>query len=68
MAIGESEEMRKVKSRVFPIPFPACKGKLGDDFLTCQARQFITTFWHPVGTARMGRDDDPRSVVDPELR
>jgi choline dehydrogenase-like flavoprotein len=27
-----------------------------------------TTIFHPVGTARMGRDDDPRAVVDGRLR
>jgi choline dehydrogenase len=27
-----------------------------------------TTIFHPVGTARMGRDDDPRAVVDSRLR
>ena len=27
-----------------------------------------TTIFHPVGTARMGRRDDPLAVVDPELR
>lgn len=27
-----------------------------------------TTIFHPVGTARMGRDDDPHAVVDARLR
>jgi len=27
-----------------------------------------TTIFHPVGTARMGREDDPRAVVDARLR
>ena len=27
-----------------------------------------TTIFHPVGTATMGRDDDPRAVVDARLR
>jgi choline dehydrogenase-like flavoprotein len=27
-----------------------------------------TTIFHPVGTAKMGRDDDPRAVVDSRLR
>ena len=27
-----------------------------------------TTIFHPVGTARMGRDMDPRAVVDARLR
>jgi choline dehydrogenase len=27
-----------------------------------------TTIFHPVGTCKMGRDDDPRAVLTPELR
>ncbi|EWS56370.1 MULTISPECIES: GMC family oxidoreductase N-terminal domain-containing protein [unclassified Methylibium] len=27
-----------------------------------------TTIFHPVGTCRMGRDDDPQAVVDAQLR
>ena len=32
------------------------------------ARAFGSTIYHPVGTAAMGRADDPHSVVDPQLR
>ena len=28
----------------------------------------VKTNYHPVGTARMGRDDDPMAVLDPQLR
>lgn len=45
----------------------------GDDVQTEeQAREFITsrlgTAYHPVGSCRMGAADDPRSVVDPDLK
>jgi choline dehydrogenase len=32
------------------------------------AGDIATTIFHPVGTARMGRIDDPGAVVDPHLR
>ena len=32
------------------------------------AGDIATTIFHPVGTARMGRLEDPLAVVDPELR
>jgi choline dehydrogenase len=32
------------------------------------ARERGSTLYHPVGTAQMGRDDDPMAVVDPQLR
>jgi choline dehydrogenase len=31
-------------------------------------RQHVESAYHPCGTARMGRADDPMSVVDPECR
>ncbi|WP_088280910.1 GMC family oxidoreductase [Ideonella sp. A 288] len=39
-----------------------------DDDLARLAGDIGTTIFHPVGTCRMGRADDPLAVVDPELR
>jgi len=39
-----------------------------DEDLARLAGDIATTIFHPVGTARMGRLDDPLAVVDPELR
>ena len=39
-----------------------------DDELARLAGDIGTTIFHPVGTARMGRMDDPLAVVDSELR
>jgi choline dehydrogenase len=39
-----------------------------DDELARRAGDIATTIFHPVGTARMGRADDPEAVTDPELR
>jgi choline dehydrogenase len=43
---------------------------VGDDdtSLVNAAADIGTTIFHPVGTARMGRDEDPMSVVDHRLR
>jgi len=43
---------------------------VGDDeaSLVKAAGNIGTTIFHPVGTARMGRDDDTRAVVDARLR
>ena len=40
----------------------------GDDELLAYAREFGSTLYHPVGTAAMGRTDDPMAVVDSHLR
>ncbi len=39
-----------------------------DADLLAAAGRVATTIFHPVGTAKMGRRDDPMSVVDPSLR
>jgi len=39
-----------------------------DEALLDAAAKLGTTIFHPVGTARMGRDDDPGAVLDERLR
>ena len=39
-----------------------------EDVMIEAAGRIATTIFHPVGTARMGRKDDPMAVVDPYLR
>lgn len=39
-----------------------------DEALLEAAGRLGTTIFHPVGTAKMGRDDDPRAVLDARLR
>ncbi len=42
---------------------------LDDDAqLAAHVRATAVTLYHPVGTCRIGRDDDPLAVVDPQLR
>ncbi len=46
-------------------PGPDCRS---DAELLAAAQKLGTTIFHPVGTARMGRDDDADAVVDARLR
>lgn len=39
-----------------------------DAELAAYIRGTLRTDWHPVGSCRMGRSDDPMTVVDPHLR
>ena len=39
-----------------------------DEELARLAGDIATTIFHPVGTTRMGRADDPLAVLDPRLR
>ncbi len=39
-----------------------------DETLLSAAAAYSTTIFHPVGTAKMGREDDPMAVLDERLR
>lgn len=39
-----------------------------DDDLSRVAGEIATTIFHPAGTAKMGKADDPAAVVDPDLK
>ena len=52
-----------IEREIFPGP-----GKDRDDDLADHAKRFVKTVYHPVGTARMGREQDPAAVVTPDLR
>lgn len=47
------------------LPGPAIES---DDDLLKAAGLLATTIFHPAGTARMGREDDPHAVLDGRLR
>ena len=56
--------------KYFPIEYlPGAQVQDDDEAALVKAAGDIgTTIFHPVGTARMGRDMDPRAVVDARLR
>lgn len=39
-----------------------------DKYWECYTRHLSTTIYHPIGTAKMGPDTDPTSVVDSRLK
>ena len=41
---------------------------VSDEALHAYCNKTVKTNYHPIGTARMGRDDDPLAVVDTKLR
>lgn len=68
--VGLAPAYRQYGSELFQTVFPGCEiYKLySDPYLACAARVYTSTIYHPVGTCRMGAPEDPRTVVDPELR
>ncbi|MEA3027002.1 MAG: choline dehydrogenase, partial [Alphaproteobacteria bacterium] len=52
-----------------PVEYLPGESARGDDASLAKAAGDIgTTIFHPVGTAKMGRDTDPFAVVDERLR
>ncbi|XP_033213790.1 glucose dehydrogenase [FAD, quinone]-like, partial [Belonocnema kinseyi] len=39
-----------------------------DEYWICVIKQYTHTVYHPVGTCKMGPNEDPKAVVDPTLR
>jgi len=52
-----------VSQEVWPGP-----GADTDEALARHCYRTVKTVYHPVGTARMGRDEDPMAVVTPDLK
>jgi choline dehydrogenase len=44
------------------------KDVTSDQDLGEHCRRTVKTNWHPVGTCRMGQDNDPLAVLDTKLR
>ncbi|HBK42845.1 MULTISPECIES: GMC family oxidoreductase N-terminal domain-containing protein [unclassified Polynucleobacter] len=51
-----------------PEEYKPGKAYQSDEELVRAAGDIGTTIFHPVGTCKMGRDDDPMAVLDSELR
>lgn len=70
IAAGLAPAYREFGSQLFQTIFPGCEiyPLYSDPYLACAARVYTSTIYHPVGTCRMGRPEDPRTVVDSQLR
>ncbi|THD43739.1 MAG: GMC family oxidoreductase, partial [Bradyrhizobium sp.] len=55
-------------ARFSPQEYRPGAAAVSDAELAAAASDIGTTIFHPVGTARMGRDDDPLAVVDARLK
>jgi choline dehydrogenase len=62
--VNEAAALRPYRPEEF-MPGPQFQS---EDGLVQAAGQIGTTIFHPVGTCKMGRDNDATAVVDPQLR
>ncbi len=73
IAAASLRQVRDIASRPALAPYQPQEWKPGvqfqsDEELARLAGDIATTIFHPVGTARMGRDGDPMAVLDARLR
>jgi choline dehydrogenase-like flavoprotein len=69
--IGNLPPLKKFGSKFFDLPNPACSNKhapFTDDYWECIIRHFTYSYYHDVGTCRMGPREDHYAVVDNRLR
>lgn len=70
VALTLTQTYRQNEAKLIRLPLPACDcfEYLSDDYYRCLLTQLSSTFYHPVGTSKMGPVTDPDAVVDYQLR
>ena len=70
MNLSRSQGFKTYGTQFYSKPFPGCEefNVDSDDYFECFARHYTMTFYHPVGTCKMGPRSDAAAVVDPQLR
>lgn len=65
-----TESLRKIGVGLEMTPLPACASiPFGtDEYWACIATSYTTTIFHPVGTCKMGTQQDKNAVVDNTLK
>lgn len=68
--VAETQAMQHYGSKLHDRPVPGCESYEhgSDDYWKCALKALSFTFWHQIGTCKMGREDDPTAVVNPTLQ
>ncbi|XP_072022666.1 alcohol dehydrogenase [acceptor]-like [Amphiura filiformis] len=65
----ETISMKTIGTKLLTLKMPdSHKAEFSDENLEDFVRHFAFTLFHPVGTCKMGKMEDPTTVVDPQLR
>ncbi|KAK6190335.1 hypothetical protein SNE40_002225 [Patella caerulea] len=69
--LATTKTFKSQGTEFFHKPFSPCleKSKFdSDEYWRCYLGYFNLAVYHPTGTCKMGRTEDPTTVVDPQLR
>ena len=68
--VTRTPSMQKMNMTLHSKPYPPCKDHpIGSDpYWKCYIDQSSFTLYHPVGTCKMGPENDPDAVVDAQLK
>ncbi|CAG7718407.1 unnamed protein product [Allacma fusca] len=68
--IEETQSFKKLQARMTDSVLPGCEHVplRSDAYWDCFIRTYAVSLHHTIGTASMGRDNDPKAVVDTQLR
>lgn len=66
----KTNAMMRHGAEMLRVEYQACAGLEwdSDEYWTCAIHQTGTTCYHVTGTCKMGPQEDPEAVVDPQLR
>ncbi|XP_064614396.1 alcohol dehydrogenase [acceptor]-like isoform X2 [Liolophura sinensis] len=69
LKLGNTEAFRPLGARFIKRVLPGYQGTpYTDEYWAEYVRHMTQAVYHPCGTCRMGRADDPTTVTDPQLR
>lgn len=71
LAITKTKAFEEYDAKFVRLSIPECDCDAefkSDEYYRCYIRQFSFSFYHPVGTSKMGPDTDAGAVVDYQLR
>lgn len=68
--LANTKALKRNEAEISKINVPGCKDLKfdSDEYWECYSRHVTMTLYHPVGTAKMGPEDDLSSVVDSRLK
>ncbi|XP_058801066.1 glucose dehydrogenase [FAD, quinone]-like [Phymastichus coffea] len=67
--LSQTKAFQEQGSKMYEVPLPCDNHKEdSDEYWECAARTYTGTIYHPVGTCKMGREDDNSSVVNSQLK